>query len=597
MDFDKKTLAAIVLIGMILILIQSEFYQKRFMPPPPAPAKEAAQEIGDKEELLESLPRSTKAEEAPVAGGLETGQGESVNEFTGEVLVSDGEDITVETNLYRAVFSSKGAVIKSISLHDYQLHDKSPVQLIGQPGQGNLGLLFPIGGDTVDTSPYVFRPNKKAVSLTRAGEEAQVEFILDFGNDRRVTKVYTFYADRYSFDLSVTLNKMNGLVDGFSYFLAWRSGIASTEPDFALDMQVTKGFVMQGDTEEFDADEPVKSELFDNPTQWAAMKTKYFATAIIPRSGGQSVRFVGTQEDVGEKEPYKRYGFDLRMAFDQSKLKRDDYTIYLGPLNYDTVAGYNVGLEEMMDLGWAPFRPFGRFVLWSFGLLHEVIPNYGVVIIIFSFLIKILLFPLTRKSYQSMKEMQALQPLMQEMNEKYKDDPQRKQQETMALYKEYGINPLGGCIPMVLQMPLLIALFNVFRSTIELRAAPFAFWITDLSRPDTIATLPFQIPLYGDTVNILPLFMGVTMFIQQKMTMKDPKQKAMIYFMPVFFTLLFNSFPSGLNLYYSLFNVLSIAQEQLIPYKTRTAEDLKAKKKSPKTKRRRMKHDYRGRTY
>ncbi len=153
----------------------------------------------------------------------------------------------------------------------------------------------------------------------------------------------------------------------------------------------------------------------------------------------------------------------------------------------------------------------------------------------------------------------------------------------MKLYKEYGVNPLGGCIPMVLQMPLLIALFSVFRSTIELRGASFIWWITDLARPDTVAILPFSIPLYGNTFNILPLFMGITLFIQQKISMKDPKQKALVYFMPIFFTLLFNSFPSGLNLYYALFNLFSILQERLIPYHPSKPTD--RKKRDSKRKR------------
>jgi len=145
---------------------------------------------------------------------------------------------------------------------------------------------------------------------------------------------------------------------------------------------------------------------------------------------------------------------------------------------------------KFVDLGWKVFRPFGKFILWSFRLLHTFIPNYGWVIVVFSILIKLALFPLTKKSTKSMKEMQALKPIMDELNEKYKDNPQKKQQEVMSLYKEYGVNPLGGCIPMLLQMPLLIALFSVFRTTIELRGASFIWWITDLARPDTVATLP-----------------------------------------------------------------------------------------------------------
>ncbi|MCU0643509.1 MAG: YidC/Oxa1 family membrane protein insertase, partial [bacterium] len=187
--------------------------------------------------------------------------------------------------------------------------------------------------------------------------------------------------------------------------------------------------------------------------------------------------------------------------------------------------------------------------------------------ILFAIIIKILTYPLTAKSTASMQRMQTLQPKMAELKEKYAKDPQRLNKETMKLYKEEGINPLSGCLPTLLQLPLLWAIFIVFRNTIELRDAAFAWWITDLSVPDTIFQLPFSIPFYGDLVNVLPLVMGASMFIQQKMTMKDPKQKAMVYFMPIFLTLLFNSFPSGLNLYYSLFNIFQIVQQKWMPVK------------------------------
>jgi YidC/Oxa1 family membrane protein insertase len=175
-----------------------------------------------------------------------------------------------------------------------------------------------------------------------------------------------------------------------------------------------------------------------------------------------------------------------------------------------------------------------------------------------------------------MKEMQEIQPLMTTIREKYASDPQRMNQEIMKLYREHGVNPLGGCLPTLLQMPLLYALFIVFRSTIEVRQAPFFGWIKDLSAPDTIFNLPFSLPLYGDSVNVLPLIMGVTMLVQQAMTMKDPKQKFMVYLMPIIFTLAFNSFPSGLNLYYTLFNIFSIVQQK---YMTTAPEKQKKKEK------------------
>jgi YidC/Oxa1 family membrane protein insertase len=179
-----------------------------------------------------------------------------------------------------------------------------------------------------------------------------------------------------------------------------------------------------------------------------------------------------------------------------------------------------------------------------------------------------------------MSEMQFLQPKMAELREKYKEEPQRLNKEMMKLYKERGVNPLGGCLPMLLQMPVLFALFIVFRSTIQLRNQPFILWINDLSAPDTIH-LGFQLPFLGDSIHILPFLMGITMIWQSKMSMTDPKQKFMIYFMPVFLIFIFYSFPSGLNLYYAVFNVLSMVQTRMIKKKMHPEGETATESKSP----------------
>jgi YidC/Oxa1 family membrane protein insertase len=208
-------------------------------------------------------------------------------------------------------------------------------------------------------------------------------------------------------------------------------------------------------------------------------------------------------------------------------------------------------------------RPISEYVMIPlFQFLHLFIPNFGIVIIVFSLIIKVGLHPLTRTSMKGMRRMQALTPMMNEVKEKYKDDPQKMNTAVMQLYKDYGVNPAAGCLPLLLQMPILFALYSVFRSSIELRQASFVGWITDLSIPDSIATLPFKIPLVGlDQVSGLAIIMGVTMFIQQKQTVTDPRQKAMVWMMPIMMTLLFSSLPSGLNLYYLTFNILSIGQQ------------------------------------
>jgi YidC/Oxa1 family membrane protein insertase len=255
----------------------------------------------------------------------------------------------------------------------------------------------------------------------------------------------------------------------------------------------------------------------------------------------------------------------------QSTSAGGNFSLYVGPLEYNRVRSLGVDLENTMNLGWAPIRPLGRLITWSLTKMFQIIPNYGFVIIIFAFIVKILLSPLTKKSFQSTRRMQDLAPKIQALKEKHKNDPKKLNSAQGELFKAEGVNPLGGCLPMLLQMPILIAFFTIFRSTIEFRGAPFFGWITDLSVPDTLTTIA------GFPINVLPFLMGATMFLQQKL-MASPsggaQQKMMMYFMNVFFLFIFYSFPSGLNLYYSVFNVLSIVQQK---YLTPSSKNLPSK--------------------
>jgi YidC/Oxa1 family membrane protein insertase len=586
MEFDRKTILALALIGLIFIVMQTDYYQENFLPKPPPKQEDTT---GTEKEISEPEPMSVLEQPART-------EPESALEVSEFAIRGEGEEITIETDLYQAIMSTQGATIRSFKLKNYQIANGSLVELVGNRSGGNLGILLPGRTDTLDTSPLLFEASKVRLNLSNARPRDEIEFVLTFGPNQTLVKKFTFFNDAYSVELAVELKNLSDVVDGYSYLIGWRSGLATTEPNLQMDMEHAKAYASQGDVESFDASDDFKSVDWDHSTDWVGIRTKYFAIVLIPKSGkGERVRFGAEKMPVSEDVFLERYEFDLQMPLKSTKLNQDHFVVYFGPLDYDIVSSYGIDLEKMMDLGWAFFRPFGRIVLATFTWLHGFVPNYGLVIIIFAILVKIVLYPLTHKSYQSIKEMQALQPVIQELNEKYADDPTKKQQEMMKIYQEYGINPLGGCIPMVLQMPLLFALFNVFRSTIELRGADFIWWINDLSMPDTIYTLSFSIPMYGNTVNVLPIFMGVTMFIQQKLTMKDPKQKAMVYFMPIFMTLLFNSFPSGLNLYYALFNLFSIIQEQFMPHKVKTADELKQRAKERREKKRRVPHDYRRR--
>jgi YidC/Oxa1 family membrane protein insertase len=262
------------------------------------------------------------------------------------------------------------------------------------------------------------------------------------------------------------------------------------------------------------------------------------------------VMVVGSHQKINDKygkiQDWNKFG--VAMAFDlHGNSFTNDFVIYAGPIDYFRLQkmGYNLG--KIVEMGWSPFRPFAIAILWIFVQLHKVLFNYGAVIIIFSFIIKLIFWPLTHKSSRSMYKMKELQPKLAELQAKHKNDPAKLNTETMKMYKEFGVNPFSSCLPLLIQMPIFWAIFSVLKNSIELRAANLAFWITDLSQKDQFY--------------ILPVVMGISMFIQQKLTITDPKQKMMIYMMPVIFTILFAQWPSGLVLYWTTFNVIGIFEQ------------------------------------
>ena len=249
------------------------------------------------------------------------------------------------------------------------------------------------------------------------------------------------------------------------------------------------------------------------------------------------------------------YAFELRGR--PSGTGRWESLVYLGPLEYRGLAGYGAELERAIDFGWPVVRQISWLLLVVFRWTYRLVPNYGWIIVLFGVAIKIVLYPLTHKTYESSARMQELQPELEVLREKYANDQQRLSKETMRLYRDKGVNPLGGCLPMLLQMPVFFALYNLLGRTIELRQAPFVLWIRDLSVPDSLMVA-------GVEIHVLPILMGASMLVQQKMTMKDPKQAMLVYLMPAMMVFIFWSMSSGLVLYWSVFNVLSIAQQAAV---------------------------------
>ena len=344
----------------------------------------------------------------------------------------------------------------------------------------------------------------------------------------------------------------------------WDKGINNTEKNLTDELSYSSGSVSVNDNIETVTFSPADIEdkfedriSLSGKINWAGIRNKYFIAAFIPNNA-ERVVLDAFPSLLGDKlvPKYKASLF--------SSEKMLSTQIFLGPLDIDYIDSLNTTLDRIMNFGWFIIQPFSRGILWLLKLLHSTGLNYGIILIIFAFIVRIVTGPLTKKSFESSQKMQSVQPQLKKLQDKYKNDSKKLNQEMMKLYRDNSVNPVGGCLPMLLQMPLLFSLFLVFRSTIEFRGAPFFGWISNLSQPDTIFNLPFNIPIYGDQIAFLPLLLGISMFLTQKMSMAsmDKQQKPMMYMMSGFFFLIFNSFPSGLNLYYLVYNILNYLQQR-----------------------------------
>lgn|GEM_PF-35006 len=551
--------------------------------------------------------------------------GERTNADQTAIAVEPGESapdvrVTVDTERYAAVFSASGGRLVSLHLKDYFDSEGQLLELI-PPGASGLGVRL---GDT-DLSGIPFTPDKTSLALFGTEQdELRFSAVVD---GRRLVKRIRFQGDRYRMQVSLSIDRLQqreslGLTwDGP---LSHTENLLVRDPTYSNIVTLAGGEVETWDPERLRGEEKAPSGL----VTWVGVRNKFFLSALIPpegrydldlsaaaevhvlASGSRTEQTLRSQLASGDLRGVRQIlnsqfqgqqAFvlqlnagvdahalaaslqqhpDVGMAYADEHFQASvipeeaetdiTYDLYLGPITYHLLRSQNTDLngvtrelemDNFMDYGWAFLRPVMKpmtiVILRAFLSLHQVVPNYGLVIIIFSILVKIVVFPLTHKSLEAAAKMQQLQPQITALREKHGEDKQKLNTDMMKLYKDQKINPLGGCLPMFLQMPILISLFNVFRSAIELRQAGFMFWITDLSRPDQL--------IIGDVdVHILPLLMGVSSFFQSKLTMKDPKQAAMVYVMPVMMTFIFWSFASGLVLYWTMFNLLTLIQQRLM---------------------------------
>jgi len=556
---NKNTLIAFLLIAVVLIL--TPYYLNIVSPPPEQEESESVYQ-GAQERAVDRV----VVDSTPIQPLQKTAHASSVN----LPQKSIERVVTVNTDLYTIQLNSKnGGSIQSFILNSYLMQDSLNVQLIDNYNNNNMLIDFvSLDGEFIALDhPWEFDGNNSALDVVTRSKT--VKFYTTV-NNKPISKLYTFIPGTYKIELEIDFSALENELSQGLYSISWFGGLPTTEKNLRDDLFYFKGYVYQGgELHEFKLNKKnSKSDKFIGNTDWIAARSKYFITALIPSTGSSSAEIGGQYE-----EDTPRYDFSLQ----NNVFGSNRYSLYLGPLEYNRIKSLNIDLDQAMSLGWRPIRPISMGVLALLKALHKIIPNYGLILILFSILIKIVVYPLTKKSYLSTQKMQVIQPQLAALKEKHKGDPQKLNKATMALYKESGVNPMGGCLPILIQMPLLFALFIVFRTTIELRGAPFILWIKDLSAPDTLF-------MVGDfPINILPLLMTVTMILQQRMTPTAAmgQQKALPYIMNIMFLFIFYRFPSGLNLYYTLFNLLTILQQKFLTPST-PIPAIAAKKSSKK---------------
>lgn len=575
---DKQTTIAFVLIGAILILWMY------LTAPDPNQQQKQKDKTTQTHDTTKTQPVNSKQQ-------TQNNLVENKEALTDDKPQVPEEYFYIETELLRFEISNKGANFKKIFLKKfnnwYSANKKEKnnlnnyVQLIDYKLGGSYDVSFvSIDGRGINTKDLTFEADKAPKTYNLNNKDSlTINFVYQQEQGKFLTKTFTFFADKYEVKSTITLNGYSNSINTNSYDLIWSNGIRSVERNSVDEANYSNSSVFYGDEQVIvDASSVGEKEVkeFRGKVDWLTVRNKYFAAVIIPDDPQkvEGAYIEGIRKSIGADGVHETYNPRLTLQYKNQNTESQSLTLFIGPVDYNELEAYGRNLVKIVDFGsffGLKFivRPIAEYVLLPmFQFINSFIPNYGIVLIIFSIIIKIVVYPLTKSSYQSMKKMQALQPMITEIKEKYKDDPQKTNKETMKLYSTYGINPAGGCLPMLLQMPIFVALWGMFQSAIDLRQQPFFSWITDLSQPDVIFDLGYKLPLFGvQEISGLALLMGITTFVQQKMTIKDPKQQAMIYLMPVMLTLLFMSFPSGLNLYYFMFNILSIGQQYYINHK------------------------------
>lgn len=496
-----------------------------------------------------------------------TRQVELQKRFGSFATASSGEDkeFVLENDEIKVTFSSKGGAIKQAELKNYQTYDSLPLLLFSEQGSQQ-SISFPTLSGNVTTSELYF--SSAGAVATDSGQT--IKLVLPADNGGQLVYTYSLNNKGYKLDFNVDLSGLKEVIppNVWDMNMVWSNKLSHKEKDKEFEDRYT-ALYFKYDKDDVDNLSESSSEE-ESPTgalDWISFKQQFFNTTLIAKGDLKFKNAKLNSAQMAEDEDYlKTMQASVILPYAQSGKQSYDMQWYLGPNHYQTLKKMNIDLQEIINLGWVAFIS-KWLIIPVFNFLEQYIPNYGWIILILTVMIKLLLLPFSYKSYISTAKMRLLKPELDELKEKLKDDQSKFAAEQMKLYSKAGVNPLGGCLPSVLPMPILFAMYYFFPSSIELRQESF-LWATDLSTYDSILSIP-NIPFYGDHVSLFTLLMAVSSIayavINSQMTgQQDGPMKYMPYIFPIMLLGIFNSFPAALTYYYLLQNLLSIAQQYII---------------------------------
>lgn len=495
---------------------------------------------------------------------------DSIYDTAGDTTVADSAEalaaapveeqrFTLENEVLKVVLSTKGGQVVEARLKNYQTYDSLPLYLINETSRFNINL-----GDNTNTADMDFTGVQNS--------DNHVTMTLNTRGGGTLEYIYRINPDDYMLDWDVRSTGLGNQLSNNSG-LQWEMQTLRHEKNLENERTNTHlEYHFAGDDDLDDLSATSDDSETEEDLKWVAYKQQFFSSILLNKSGDFNKAELVSKNPPETQEDYTKLLVSKVSIGGQGSDINNQYGLYLGPNKYDILEAYDHGFEELIPLGWGILGWINRgLVINLFNWLEGYGLNYGLIILIIALIIKIILFPFTYTSYRSMAKMRVLKPEIDELNEQYKDkEPMKKQQATMELYRKAGVNPLGGCIPVLFQMPILIALFRFFPSSIELRQQPF-LWADDLSTYDSIWTfghVPILDSIYGDHVSLFTLLMTVSTLIytymNQQMTGSNqqyPQLKYMMYLMPVVFLGVFNNYAAGLSYYYFVANVITFSQQ------------------------------------